>query len=129
MSKGPPNLRPSVLSFSFPATRRRYGTAAVTSSGLVRQTGYTDVVYMMHIYDAPADVMERVFPGQEGVRAVVFNVAEPGADVRTASAGGPPADDILFRGQAFEVAEVSEWNQGAGGERSYLAGVAREVTR
>lgn len=127
MSKGPPDLASTVASFSFPVTRRRYSTASVTSSGLVRETGYTDTTIMAHVHDATADVMERVFPGQEGVRAIQFYTSE--ADLRTSRTGSAPADALVFRGLVFEVVEVSEWDAGNVGARSYLAGVAREVTR
>lgn len=127
MSLGPPDLAATVSSFSFAVTRRRYTAPSVMSSGLVRSTGYTDATIRAHVHDAPADVLERVFPGQEGVRAIQFYTSE--ADLRVPSVPNQRADVLLFRNREFEVVEVAEWNAGASGSRSYLAGIAREVTR
>lgn len=129
MSLGPPNLAPVVASFSFPVVRRRYAGPAVTSRGLVRETSYTDTTIQAHVHDAPADVLERVFPGQEGVRAIQFYASE--ADLRTVEDGSAnaPADSLIYRGVEFEIVTVSEWAATGAGSRSYLEGVARQVER
>jgi hypothetical protein len=128
MSLGPPDLSGVVENFSFPVTRRRYSTP-VTSRGLTRSPGNTDTTIMAHVYDASADVLERAFAGQEGVRAVEVHTT---ADVRTVGTEQSPlvrGDVIVFRAKEFEVVEVAEWNTGAAGARSYLRALAREVTR
>ena len=128
MSLGPPNLATTVASFAFPVTRRRYDPPAVLSSGLVQSTGYVDTTVQAHVHDATATVLERVFPGQEGTRAIQFYTSA--TDIRTADEStNERADSIVYRGVEFEVVEVAEWDGGPFGDRSYLAGVARLVQR
>lgn len=100
-------------------TRRRYDAGGYQGGEYVE--GAADET-TLELYVEPADgeVLERLPEGKRE-RAEYFASGED-VDIRTGhGGGGPPADELVYEGEVYEVSELSDPGSGAPYDHSEFA--------
>lgn len=99
-------------------TRRRYDAGGYQQGEWVEGPP-TDTTIEMHVEPADGEDLERLPEGKRE-RAEYFGSTLD--DVRTTEGdGGPPADEIVYDGEVYEVAELSDPPSGSPYEHTEVA--------
>lgn len=127
MPIGPPDLSSTVERFSFPITRRRYGSSTTNADGMRVRGAAVDTEILAHAWDAPADVLANMPEGQIGTRVIEGHTT---SSLRIADEGNDVAADVLIiGGLQYEVIQVTDWRAGPAGATAYYRFLATEVDR
>lgn len=105
------NLSASVRSFALPVTLIR--REAPVADGYGHMTPGASAELPREMVAVPATARDlQVLP--EGLRAEQTMLFFDTQDLRTVTAGGPPADRVLFGGSIYELQHVWDWSAQAG---------------